>query len=398
MRRLIAALFAAVAVLGIAQAQPVTIGILAPLTGGAAGTGLAQKAGFEVALAEINAAGGVLGQPLRIIIEDDRADAATSVAAFEKLMTEDGVEFIGGGFSSGATLALVESFRTFQPIVSWIGGAASGIGNDDFDGIEELLGQEDWFFHIHPWDYQNVEATFGFLTDLGARTVALLHEDGAFGTPGAAVLEANVEALGIDVVLREAFQSTLTGGTGDFRAMLSKVGAARPDMVYWIGYDPDAQPLSSQIKELGVTPTYVFGAPPGWPTGIEAAPEMECVMGLIGYLPNLPFAESAAFANAYTQMHGAAPDHYMAALAYAQLWSYADAINAAGTTDQTAVIEQLRTMSFRSPMGDWNFKPSLLAKHQGFGSDLWLVFQFQDGVREIIWPTEVATAPIASCR
>ncbi|MFA5595724.1 MAG: ABC transporter substrate-binding protein, partial [Trueperaceae bacterium] len=92
MKRLVAVLL--VAVMSLASAQ-VTIGILAPLTGGSAGTGIAQKAGFDLALAEINAAGGVLGQPLRIIIEDDRADAATSVAAFEKLMTEDGVEFIG---------------------------------------------------------------------------------------------------------------------------------------------------------------------------------------------------------------------------------------------------------------------------------------------------------------
>ena len=149
MKKLLAVLLAAVVGLGLAQEQ-VTIGILSPLTGGAAGTGLAQRAGFELALAEINAAGGVLGQPLRIIIEDDRADPATSVAAFEKLMTEDGVEFIAGGFASGATLALVESFRTFQPLVSWIGGATSGIGIDGFDGIEELIGTEPWFFHVHP--------------------------------------------------------------------------------------------------------------------------------------------------------------------------------------------------------------------------------------------------------
>ncbi len=395
MKRLVAVLL--VAVMSLASAQ-VTIGILAPLTGGSAGTGIAQKAGFDLALAEINAAGGVLGQPLRIIIEDDRADAATSVAAFEKLMTEDGVEFIGGGFASGATIALVESFKTFQPLVSWIGGAASGIGNDDFDGIEELLGQEEWFFHIHPWDYQNVEATFGFLEEIGVQSVAVLHENGAFGTPGAAGLEAGLEAMGIDVALREAFQSTLTGGTGDFRASISKVGGSGADMLYWIGYDSDAQPLTSQVRELNVTPQHIFGAPPGWPSDFGAAPEAQCVTGLIGYLPNLPNPEAVTFANAYTAMHGAAPDNYMAALAYAQLWSFADAINAAGTTDQAAVIEQLQTGTFRSPMGDWSFGPSIEAKHQGFGADMWLVFQYQNGVREIVYPLDRATAPLVSCR
>jgi branched-chain amino acid transport system substrate-binding protein len=82
---------AALLSLGLAAAQGVTIGVLTPLTGGAAGTGQAQRAGFERALEEINAAGGVLGAPLRIVIEDTQANPAVGLAAFEKLMTEDGV-------------------------------------------------------------------------------------------------------------------------------------------------------------------------------------------------------------------------------------------------------------------------------------------------------------------
>src|SRR5690606_36267836 len=148
---------------------------------------------------------------------------------------------------------------------------------------------------------------------------------------------------------------------------------------------------------LNVTPQYIFGAPPGWPSDFGGAPEAQCVTGLIGFLPNLPNPEAQAFANAYQAMHGSAPDNYMAALAYAQLWSYADAINAAGTTDQAAVIEQFETGTFSSPMGDWSFGSSLESQHQGFGTDMWLVFQYQDGVREIVWPTDRATAPLISC-
>ncbi|HRN19644.1 MAG TPA: ABC transporter substrate-binding protein, partial [Trueperaceae bacterium] len=93
-----------------------------------------------------------------------------------------------------------------------------------------------------------------------------------------------------------------------------------------------------------------------------------------------------------------APDNYMAALAYAQLWSYADAINAAGTTDQDAVIEAMESRTFISPMGEWSFKPSAIALHQGFGAEMWNVFQFQNGVRELVWPADRATAPLVSCR
>jgi branched-chain amino acid transport system substrate-binding protein len=384
--------------LATALAQPVTIGILTPLTGGAAGTGQAQKAGFELALEEINAAGGVLGEPLVLIIEDTQADAALGLSAFEKLMTENDVEFIAGGYSSGVTLALVESFRTFQPLVSWIGGAVSGVGIDGFDGIEELLGEEDWFFHVHPWDYQNVEASTQFIVDSGTQSVALLHEDSAFGGPGAAGAQQLLEDAGMTVLLREAFKSTLTGGSGDFRAAISKAAATNADMLYWIGYDSDVVPLTSQIRELNFKPQQIFGAPPGWPAEFAAAPEAECVTGLIGFLPNLPNPEAVAFTNAYRAMHGSEPDNYMAALAYAQLWSYADAINAAGTTEQDAVIEQFEAGTFRSPMGDWSFGDSVISHHQGFGADMWLVFQYQNGVREIVWPLERATAPLKSCR
>lgn len=388
----------AAALLALAFAQPVQVGILSPLTGGAAGTGQAQRAGFELALQEINAAGGVLGEDLEIIIEDTQADPEVALAAFEKLMTEDGVSFIAGGYSSGVTLALVESLRTFQPVVSWIGGAVSGVGIEGFDGIEQLLGEEEWFFHVHPWDYHNVAAATGFIEESGVGSVALLHEDSAFGGPGAESAQGLLEEAGLDVRLREAFTSTLLGGSGDFRAAINKAAATDAEMLYWIGYDSDVVPLTSQVRELGYTPQQIFGAPPGWPSEFAAAPEAQCVTGLIGFLPNLPTPEAIAFTDAYTDLHGNEPDNYMAALAYAQLWSYADAINAAGSTDYQAVIDEMESLTFDSPMGEWSFTASEITDRQGFDADMWLVFQYQNGVREIVWPLDRATAPLQNCR
>src|SRR5690554_3581775 len=300
------ATFAALA-LTAALAQPVQIGILSPLTGGAAGTGQAQLAGFQLALEEINAAGGVLGSDLELVIEDTQANVAVGLAAFEKLMTDDGVEIIAGGYSSGVTLGLVESFRTFQPLVTWIGGASSGSGLDDFDGIEELLGEEPWFFHIHPWDYQNTEASTGFIASTGASAVAVLHEDSAFGGPGGAAAQQLVIDAGMTSPLRESFTSTLFGGTGDFRAAINRAKSSGADMLYWIGYDGDVIPMASQIRELDYRPNYIFGAPPGWPAEFAQTPEAECVTGLIGYLPNLPNPEAIQFRDAYFAMHNSEP-------------------------------------------------------------------------------------------
>jgi branched-chain amino acid transport system substrate-binding protein len=313
-------------------------------------------------------------------------------------MTEDNVQFIGGGYSSGVTLALAESFKTFQPIVSWIGGAVSGVGIDNFDGIEEILGNEPWFFHVHPWDYQNTEASTNFIAASGVKTVALLHEDSAFGGPGSQEAQKLLEKAGLKVTINEAFKSTLFGGTGDFRAAISKAAATKADMLYWIGYDSDVVPMISQTRELNYRPQQIFGAPPGWPSDFAKAPEAQCVTGLIGFMPNLPTPEAAAFTKSFEAMYNKAPDNYMSALAYAQLWSYADSINKAGTTDQKAVIKAMESLTFKSPMGPWKFHDSQITHHQGFGADMWLVFQYQNGVRQIVWPTSKATAPLQSCQ
>jgi len=151
------------------------------------------------------------------------------------------------------------------------------------------------------------------------------------------------------------------------------------------------------VRELGYRPQYIFGAPPGWPSEFDAAPEAQCVTGLIGFLPNMPNPEAKQFLDAYVAMHNSQPDNYFAAIGYAMLWAYADAINAAGSTDQAAVIAALEQGTFRSPMGEWGFGPSVQAKHQGFGAEMWNVFQFQNGVRELVWPVERATAPLISC-
>lgn len=379
-------------------AEPVTIGILTPLTGAAAATGQAQKDGFTLALDQINAAGGVLGQPLKLVIEDTKGEPKTALAAFQKLMTEDNVGFVAGGFSSSVTLALVQDFKTFQPIVLWDGGAVSGVGIPNFEGIEEQLGKQPWFFHVHPWDYMGTEAAIGFIQSTGAKTIALLHEDSAFGGPGAAAAQKLLEDQGLKVTLNEGFKSTLFGGNGDFRAALAKAAATHPDMLYWIGYDSDVVPMISQIRELNFRPKYIFGTPPGWPADFGQSKMAECVAGLSGFLPTLASAEAKAFAKAYEAKFGHAPDNYMAPLAYATLMAYAKAINAAGSTDQQAVIAKLSTLDFASPFGAWSFKPSAIGAHQGFDAKLWLVFQYQDGVQQIVYPADKATAKLQACR
>ncbi|MEZ4631300.1 MAG: ABC transporter substrate-binding protein [Deinococcales bacterium] len=218
--------------------------------------------------------------------------------------------------------------------------------------------------------------------------------------PSAGAMQASFESNGLNVPLREAFKSTLFGGTGDVRAAISKAKSAETDLFMWIGYESDVIPMTSQLRELNVSAKYIFGTPPGWPLEFSAAPEAECVLGLIGFLPSLPTTDAMTFTANYRAMHNADPDNYAAALAYAQLWAYADAINAAGTTEQAEVIGALERLTFRSPMGEWSFGQSeispikVLMKVCGWSSNIKMAFA-KSFIRQIapLLNSKAATKP-----
>ncbi len=368
--------------------EPVKIGVMLPLTGPASASGKAAQSGYLLALDEINKSGGVLGRRLQLIFEDDGNLPAKAVPIFTKFVTVDRVDAITGVFGSAVGVSIVGPAKLHQPLIAML-GAASPLVEQGFAGYRYL-------FHYHPWSYHNLEAVFNFFeflrTGTGAKTIAILYEDGPFGSAGIADTRRELIRRGFDVPFMESFKS----GAGDFTALLTRAKRYPVDVLFWIGYDADVLPIAVQAREVGFQPRLIFGTPASWPVGFESNPVAQDIAGMAGWTSASPRSASREFVRKYKERFRATTEEYMAPLAYTILTTLAEAMNRAGTTDKEKVAAELAETDVETPLGRLRFKPSRLSQtiYQGFDSELWMVFQFRDGKRVPVWPKRVAAGPL----
>jgi branched-chain amino acid transport system substrate-binding protein len=351
-------------------------------------TGQQGSKAMELAVAEINAAGGVLGRQLELIVIDDEGTAEKGAAAIDKLATVDNVDVFIGGMSSGVHLGQIPALKKYEKVTVWIGAASSL--------VEQAVVGLDWYFHIHPWDYLQgasyVEG-WGALQDeyplIQIEKVFWAYEEGAFGTAsyqGSLVAFADWDNIG------ESFKSALLGG-GDYRSVLRHAQEEHPDMFIWVGYGADALPIMEQAAEIGFAPPLFVGSPPGWPTDFGESPLANGVVAYGMWAPSInnvsPVSEH--FWDEYIAMFDEEPVTYFAPLGYTNVYVVAEAIERAGTLEKDALIAALEETNYESPLGETlMFSPSNLIDHQGFSKQK--ILQWQNGIQQVLWPFEYATA------
>ncbi|SDE73573.1 amino acid/amide ABC transporter substrate-binding protein, HAAT family [Thermus arciformis] len=370
---------------GLAWAQTsLKVGVILPLSGASAVAGKAALNGIQLAAEEANAGGKVR---LELVVVDDGTDPSKAVPAFTKLMTVDKVDIVIGGLASGVTFALSGPVKQYGPLFLVI-GAASSVVEQAFEGYP-------LFFHYHPWDYHNVAAALQFFQYLnreqGAKKVAILYEDGPFGSAGIGVYKQQLEKLGYQVQA-EPYKT----GSGQFTPILTRFRAFQPDILYWIGYDVDALPIAAQTRQVGLRPKLIYGAPPSWPIGFEKNPLSQDVAGMTAWLPTLSNLESRRFVEAYRKKYGEVTEEYMAPMGYVIVKSLALAAERAGSPDKNRIAEALAGLRLNTPFGPLSFKPSDTGKtrYQGFGPEIWFQFQYIQGTRRPVFPKEKASVPL----
>jgi branched-chain amino acid transport system substrate-binding protein len=391
-------LFVVVAILGLLAAAAfgqnvIKIGANWPL---ADVSGMECQKAAQLAVDQINKAGGVLGKQLQLIVIDDEGKGDKGVAAIEKLATVDKVDVLIGGISSGVALAQVPTMKKYGIVTVSTGAAASTT-------VEKALGpspESDFYFHLHPWDYQQGQsyldgwnAILKKFPNLSVKKIFLAYEDGAFGTSSFAASKA---LFGAQFTFDGAsFKSALTGGS-DYSAVLDAAKTFKPDLFIWGGYAQDALPLLEQSKAMKFTPSVYLGAPPAWPVDMGRSPLAEGVMlyGMWAPAINNISPTSKTFYDQYTSTYGASPSSYFGALSYSAVYIVANAIKAAGGTDKAKLITALEATKYASPLGETiTFTPANVIKHQGIKNQK--ILQWQNGQQEIIWPFDVATKSIA---
>jgi branched-chain amino acid transport system substrate-binding protein len=287
-------------------AEPLKIGMVAPLTGPAAESGLYQIQGAKLAAEEVNKTGGVLGRPIELIIEDDQTTNPGSVLAFSKLAGDKDVPAFIGPIRSTQVHAMAPDIqRVGKPVM--IGGVdpqLTHMGNP-------------WLFRCRPNDTYSarVIADYGVNT-LGKKKWAIVHSTDAYGTSGMKNLVEVLKGEGVEPVLIQGY----TNNSQDLTPVALAVKQSGADVMgTYITFETDLAIFARQVRQLGVNIAWV-----GSPATMATTALRLAGPALYGSYAVSDFAADSSpaakeFAAKYEAAYKSAPDNFGA-------WTY-DAVH-----------------------------------------------------------------------
>ncbi len=358
----------------------IKVGIILPTTGEKAKFGEIEKKSFEMALEEINAAGGANGKKIEFIFEDDTGRPDVARAAAEKLITKDKVVMLGGGYGSSETFAIagVAQQSRLPFLVS--------TGSDN--KITEM--KWDYVFRLNQPVGDYPKALESFLAEVvKPQTAAILYENTNFGSSQSKVFLETCERLKVKVVMSEGYQS---GGV-DFKPLLVKIKQANPDLVYMISYLMDASLLMNQSMELKVTPKLFVGGGAGFTLpefAQNAGKSANSVFSATLWYQTLPYPGAKEYYEKFVKRYNMDTE-YHGAEGYASAYVIADTLKRAKTLTPEDVRESLTKTDMMTVFGPVKFVSYEKMANQN-KLPTYLV-QWIDGKLELVWPKDTATKP-----
>ncbi len=322
------------------DANTIKIGGIFPLSGAVAVYGIEAKNGVEMAIAEINAAGGINGKMVQLISEDDEGDPEITVNAYKKLTSRDGVKVIIGSLTSGCTAA-ISSLAQAQGVVL-IAPAATA---------ESITDAGNYVFRtcfIDPFQ-GTVGAKFA-AENLGKSNAAILYDIGNDYSVGLYEnFKTTFEAAGGRVTAE-----SYTTGDKDFNAQLTKIKTANPDVVYIPDYYSTVALIASQLRAQGID-VEIVGAD-GWGGIVDNAGD-EVLNGFYSdhYAADSSDEKVVNFVTDYVDLYGSTPVSF-AALGYDSMYLLKDAMVRAGANaDAAAIRAEVENTSGSYVTGDLSF-------------------------------------------
>ena len=342
---LAAASLSALALVGPARAaDPITIGAVEILTGPNNKYGIAIKNGFDLALDEVNKAGGVLGAPLAIAYEDSAGNKDQAINAVRTLIGSKNVPLILGPTLSNEMFAAGPVANQRKVPIVGTSTTANGITAMGPYVFRTSLPEAD----VVPVTLKTAKEKFG------VKKVAVMYaNDDAFSKSGYDVMKAALEKLGIETLTTETFGTKDT----DFSAQMTKVKSVNPDaIVVSCLVEPAAGVLLAK-KALGIPASVrVIGG-----NGLNS-PKIGEIAGdaadgtIVGspWFIGKPDPINQKFVAAYKAKYGSDPDQF-AAQAYDTLYIVADAIKAAGAADSEKIKDALGKVKRTGVLGTFSF-------------------------------------------
>ncbi|MBI5110962.1 MAG: branched-chain amino acid ABC transporter substrate-binding protein [Rhodovulum sp.] len=227
-----------------AEAQ-IRIGVGGPMTGGSAAFGAQLKQGVEQAVADINAAGGILGQKIELYAGDDRGDPKEGVSVANKFVA-DGVKFVVGHFNSGVTIPSSEVYQDNGILSVTPASTNPKVTERGMWNIFRVCGRD---------DQQGGLAGAIIADKFKGKRIAVVHDKTTYGQGLADETRKAMNAKGLKEVLYEGVNKD----DKDFTALVSKLKAANPDLVFWGGLHDTGGLILRQMRDQGVKAVIMGG-------------------------------------------------------------------------------------------------------------------------------------------
>jgi branched-chain amino acid transport system substrate-binding protein len=321
------------------SSKEIVIGEYGSLTGNTATFGQSTRNGSQMAFDEINKAGGLLGKPVKLIVEDDQSKPEEAATAVTKLINQNAVQAVLGEVASSRSLAaapICQGARVPMVTPSSTNPKVTQVG--------------DYIFRVCFTDIQQGEADAKFAAkSLKFKRAALLYDVRNDYSVGLRLVFAQkFKEFGGEIVAEQSYSE----GDSDFRAQLTQLKSANPEVIYVPGYYTEVGTIARQSRDLGISAPLLGGdgwdSPRLWEIGGKA---LNGSYFSNHYSVDDPAPAVQKFVADYKGKFGATPDA-LAALGYDAARILSDAITRAKSTDGPKVRDALaQTKDFAGVTG-----------------------------------------------
>ncbi len=325
----------------------VIVYVAGPLSGFQANTGQTVAGGVRLMAEQLNRAGGLLGYKVRVIALDDEADSdvAVSVAEQIKEAVDRGDKVIGviGHPNSGQTAAAMDIYKDLQIIV--ITPTAS----------EVALTQQGYrnFFRVNAANDLQAKTGAEYLVNkLGAKKVAVLFNDDAYGIDLGKLVAQDLKALGVEVL----YTAQVAVEQNRFTDEVAKIQAAGVDAIYYAGYEVECPYLRADLRDAGLA-GLTFMASDGCflAATIDNSDGAAEGMYVTGFAPSPKTAVDQAWVQAYQAVEYRNPDTY-SINGYSAMQVLAEGVKKANGMTAAKVADAIRKLDVKTPLGAVQFQ------------------------------------------
>jgi len=322
-----------------ALAQDITIAVAGPMTGGESAFGRQMKNGAEQAVADLNAAGGVLGKKLALHVEDDACDPKQARSVAEKIASAR-IPFVAGHYCSSSSIPASEAYADGNVLQITPASTATKFTDQKLWNVARVCGRD---------DQQGPAAAAYIVKAYAGKNVAILNDKTSYGKGLADEVKKALNAAGFTEKLFESYNK----GDKDFNAIVSRLKLEKIDLVYVGGYHQESGLILRQMRDQGLKTILMAG-------DALADKEFASITGSVAEGTLFTFGPdprnnpaSKAVVEKFKADNIDPEGYTLYTYAAIQIWS--QAVAKAGTTDPKKVMDTIKAGSWETVMGKLEF-------------------------------------------